>query len=136
MLLVDTNIWLAAADRRSESHQQASEILSTHRGQLAAPVAVIAEAAWLILDRLGTAAQQRFLRLVASEELSRIDLTDSDWVRVADLCDQYSDLGLDVVDASIVAVAERLDVKQIATLNRRDFTVVQPSHTSAFDLLP
>jgi predicted nucleic acid-binding protein len=41
-----------------------------------------------------------------------------------------------LVDASIIAVAERLNVTTIATLDRRDFTVVRPVHCQAFELIP
>lgn len=40
------------------------------------------------------------------------------------------------MDASLVAIAERLGVTEIATLDRRDFTVVRPRHVGAFVLLP
>jgi len=43
---------------------------------------------------------------------------------------------LGLVDASVVAVAERLGVTSIATLNARDFHVVRPRHAEAFTLLP
>lgn len=41
-----------------------------------------------------------------------------------------------MVDASIVAVAERLDVRKIATLDRRHFSVVRPRHVDALELIP
>jgi predicted nucleic acid-binding protein len=69
-------------------------------------------------------------------ELDPLDLTRQDWARVAQLCDRYRDLRLDPIDASLVAIAERLGVGTIATLNHRDFTVVRPSHVDAFELLP
>lgn len=50
--------------------------------------------------------------------------------------DTYADLGLGLVDASVIAIAERLKVTTIATLNHRDFTVVRPAHCEAFELLP
>lgn len=59
-----------------------------------------------------------------------------DWARIVGLLEQYADLGLGTVDASVVAVAERLGVLVIATLNHRDFAVVQPSHDTAFELIP
>jgi hypothetical protein len=34
----------------------------------------------------------------------------------------------------VIAVAERLGITQIATLDRRDFTVVRPAHVTAFEL--
>jgi predicted nucleic acid-binding protein len=136
VLLVDTNIWLAAADRRSDQHEQCAALLRRHRGELTAPVPVIAEASWLILDRLGTAAQSAYLRLVTSGQLTPVDLTAADWQRCADLAERYASLRLDLIDASIVAVAERLKLTTMATLNRRDFAVVRPRHAAAFELLP
>jgi predicted nucleic acid-binding protein len=71
VLLADTNIWLAAADRRSDRHSECAAVLRGHRAELAAPVPVIAETAWLILDRLGTAAQATFLRLITAASSPR-----------------------------------------------------------------
>lgn len=48
----------------------------------------------------------------------------------------YRDLPLGTVDASIVAAAERLRVSEIATVDRRRFSVVRPNHSVAFTLLP
>lgn len=73
---------------------------------------------------------------MTQNRLHRIDLTDADWIRCAELVRIYSDLELDLMDASLVAVAERLKVTEIATLNRRDFNVVRPTHVEAFTLLP
>jgi uncharacterized protein len=133
VLLADTNIWLAAADRRSDRHDECAGVLRRHRGELAAPVPVIAETSWLILDRLGTAAQATFIRLITSGQLTPIDLTESDWQRCAELAEQYASLRLDFIDASLAAVAERLKLTTLATLNRRDFTVVRPRHAAALE---
>ena len=65
-----------------------------------------------------------------------IDLTATDWERCVELIDTYLDLGLGVVDASIVAVAERLGLATIATMNTRDFRVVRPAHIDTFELVP
>lgn len=40
----------------------------------------------------------------------------------------YADAKLDFADATIVAMAERLDVETILTLERRDFSIVRPNH--------
>lgn len=49
---------------------------------------------------------------------------------------RYQDLPLGTVDASVVAVAERLGVREVMTLDRRHFSVVRPLHVPAFALLP
>ena len=46
----------------------------------------------------------------------------------------YAEIGL--VDASVIAVAERINVTTIATLNRRDFAVVRPVHCDCLQLIP
>jgi len=48
----------------------------------------------------------------------------------------YIDLPLGIVDAAMIAIAERLQLTEIATLDHRHFTVVQPRHTATFALLP
>jgi len=44
--------------------------------------------------------------------------------------------GSGFVDASVVAVAERLRLRVIATTDTRHFGAVRPRHTSSFELLP
>jgi predicted nucleic acid-binding protein len=50
--------------------------------------------------------------------------------------ERYADLPLGLVDASVIAVAERLGADAIATLDRRHFSVVRPRGIEAFTLLP
>ena len=47
---------------------------------------------------------------------------------MADLLTTYVSLRLQVVDACIVALAERLDLREVAALDRRDLLVVAPRH--------
>ena len=65
-----------------------------------------------------------------------MDLTAADYARMAELVEQYHDLPLGTSDASVTALAERLDVDEVATLDLRHFTVVRPRHVQAFTLLP
>ena len=97
---------------------------------------VITEAGWLIDRQIGPAAEADFYRSIAAGDLAVEALTGVDWERIAELVEIYADLRLGGVDASIVAVAERLGVIEIATLDRRHFTVVRPRHVDAFELLP
>jgi hypothetical protein len=79
---------------------------------------------------------QKFLSLVTTGQLTALDLTAAEWLRCVELCDRYRDLRLDVMDAAMVAVAERFGVMTIATMNHRDFAVVRPAHCEAFELVP
>jgi predicted nucleic acid-binding protein len=43
---------------------------------------------------------------------------------------------LDFVDTLIVAIAERLNILRVLTLDRRDFHLIRPKHCGAFEILP
>jgi len=69
-------------------------------------------------------------------ELVAEPVEPTDWDRIVELLDQYADLDLGIVDASVVAVCERLDQPALATLDHRHFSVVRPRHRAALSLLP
>jgi uncharacterized protein len=55
---------------------------------------------------------------------------------MAELVESYPSLGLGGVDAAVIAIAERLNVTTVATLDRRDFAVVRPGHVKVLTLIP
>ncbi len=83
--------------------------------------------AYLLGTRLGVDPEVRFLGDLAAGNLIVEPVAASDWLRIAELVAQYGDLPLGTVDASVIAAAERLGTNDIATLDRRHFTVVQSS---------
>jgi len=135
-LIVDTNVWVAAHNERDPDHRRCAGLLRRRAGELVAPPTVVAETAWFLEDRHGPDAEARFLRLITAGALTVVDLIADDWERCVELIETYDQLRLGVVDASVVAIAERLRLSELATMNARDFTVVRPVHVAAFDLLP
>jgi hypothetical protein len=47
---------------------------------------------------------------------------------MSELLATYSSARLQAVDACVIALAERLDLHEVATLDRRDFMLVAPRH--------
>ena len=70
------------------------------------------------------------------ETLTIVDLELVDYERMAELVEVYADFPLGTADAAVVAVAERLGITEIATLDRHHFHAVRPRHTGGFQLLP
>jgi predicted nucleic acid-binding protein len=136
VLIVDSNVWFDAADTDSTHHHACAQLLRDHRDELATPAVVIGEAARLIRYKLGPTAEARYLRLVTSPSVEILDLTADDWTRVVELVETYLDRPLGVIDAAIVALAERHQITELASMNGRDFYLVRPRHTPAFTLLP
>ena len=89
---------------------------------------------YLLRERLGARAERAFVASLAAGELAVEHLTHHDWRRTERLMETCGQLGL--VDASVVAIAERLKLHEIATTDRRDFSVVRPSHVERFTLIP
>jgi uncharacterized protein len=96
---------------------------------------VITEVVYLVETRLGVPAELRFLGDLAAGNLVPEPVAPPDWLRIAELVGRYRDLPLGTADASVVAAAERLGVTEVATLDRRHFSVVRPLK-GPFTLLP
>lgn len=111
------------------------DLLETHPGPLIVPTPVITEVTYLLGTRLGAEAEVRFLGDLAAGNLLAEPVAAGDWMRLAELVATYRDLPLGTVDASVIATAERLGIRDIATLDRRHFTVVR-SKLGDLTLLP
>jgi len=135
LLVVDTSVLLASADNADPDHNACVRVVGG-ASPLVTSTLVIAETAYLIGRQLGAAAEAGFFRAVAAGELQVEMITPADARRIAELIELYADLGLGGTDASLIVIAERLGVTRIATLDRRHFGVVRPSHAAAFELIP
>jgi len=91
---------------------------------------------YLLQTRIGPVAEEAFVRAIADGEFTVEALEDEDLPRIADIMHAYRDLPLGFVDASVVAVAERLEAREILTTDRKHFGVVRPRNVRAFSLLP
>jgi predicted nucleic acid-binding protein len=135
-LVVDTGPLYAYVDADDRHHSTCLELLETHPGPLIVPTLVVTEVAYLLATRLGTEPEVRFLGDLAAGAFAVEPVAAQDWLRVAELVARYRDLPLGTVDASVITAAERLGVVQVATIDRRHFSVVRPRHVDVFTLLP
>jgi predicted nucleic acid-binding protein len=126
----------AYVDADDRHHATCRELLESHPGPLLVPTLVVTEVAYLISSRLGVGAEIKFLGDLALGNLIAEPVLAADWLRIAELVGTYRDRPLGSVDASVITAAERLGVVQIATLDRRHFSVVRPVHLGGFELLP
>jgi len=133
-MIVDTGVMFAAMDRSDASHVPARHLLEA-AAEILLPAPTLVELDWLSTSRR-VPAVDTVLRDVATGAIGTVELTIDDYRRVAELRAAYSDLPLDFVDASVVAVCERLRESTVATLDRRHFSVVRPLHVGAFTLVP
>jgi hypothetical protein len=134
LAVVDTGPLYAALDLDDEDHTTSVEALRRKGQRLVIPTLVIAEVSYLAGARLGSDVEARFV-----EGLADLDVdapSPADWTRIAELVRQYADFPLGTVDASVVALAERVQTPRVITLDRRHFHAVRPGHCEALELLP
>lgn len=139
MILCDSGPFFAAADRKDADHHACVELFTGLRlanRRLLVAQTVVAEVGYLLETKVGTFAEVAFLQALANGDLELVDLLPEDLDRMAELVGRYDDLPLGTTDASVIALAERLGVHEIATLDHRHFRVVRPSHVDALTLLP
>ena len=132
--VVDSGPLYAAADLDDRHHDPVIASLAADGLRLVIPALVVAEVTYFIGTRLGADAESKFLAGLSSMEVEAP--APDDWVRIAELVREYGDLRLGGTDASVIALAERLDITTIATLDVRHFSVVRPRHCAAFTLIP
>jgi uncharacterized protein len=136
VIIVDTSIIVAFMNAGDDHHDAVTAWLDAADDDLATTPLIVAEVDHLITTRGGPAA----LRALRADLLAGAYLVD--WWPTAiattvNIAERYVDsalafalaLALGLADASLVALAERLDTITIATLDERHFRAVRPLTT-------
>jgi predicted nucleic acid-binding protein len=134
LAVVDAGPLYATADADDQDHVACREVLSRADLSLVIPALVVAEATYFVGRRLGARAESAFLRGMGTLHVEGPAPEDFD--RIAELVETYADFRLGGTDASVVALAERLEAEIVITLDRRHFAAVKPRHREALQLFP
>jgi uncharacterized protein len=135
-LVLDTGPLLAALDAADPDHARCAKLLNETREDLIVPILVLAELDYWCHQRLSVDAWLTFLDDLLAGAYRLEPATTTDLTRCRDLQTKYHDQSLGVVDASVLALLERLDEDKLATLDHRHFALLRPSHVEALRLLP
>ncbi len=125
MIVADTGAILALLDAGDDHHAVLREIYDDHPGLWILPWAILPEVDYLVGAHLGTKARATFIADLAEGAFT------VEWGRDADLAAadrihrRYRSLNLGLVDAAVIAVAERVKANAIATLDLRHFGAVE-----------
>lgn len=134
LAIVDAGPLYAAADADDDDHSASVAALTRADLRLVVPALVVAEATYFVGRRLGANAEAAFLGGLAALDIEAP--VEEDLGRMAQLVAEYADFPLGGTDASVVALAERLDAPVVITLDRRHFAAVKPRHRPSLALLP
>ena len=134
-VIADTGFVVALANRSDAKHEVVKAIYLQQK-RILLPQTVLAEVAYLIGREAGVITVASFLKGLPMSQFSLLALVEEDVLRVAEILAQYADSRIDFVDASVMAVAERLNIVTVLTLDRRDFSLFRPRHCNSFVLVP
>src|SRR5262245_11865571 len=123
--VADTGFIVAVFSNRDRHRERCLSVYNS-QGTMYVPQTVLAETAYLMAQVGGNRLVANFLLQLSETMFEIIPLIAEDLQRTAELLQQYADTRLDFVDATVIAVAERLDITEILTLDRRDFSMVRP----------
>lgn len=133
MILVDAGPLVAVIDADDRHHVACAAALRKLQPPLVTAWPAVVEAMYLLEEfRAQDALWQMILRgVLVIEPLDAKDLG-----RARDLMAKYRDLPMDLADAALVALAERLSCRRVFTLDRRDFRVYRPKGLRTFEIIP
>ncbi|GBD33230.1 Ribonuclease VapC26 [bacterium HR33] len=136
-VLADTGAVYALIDRSDAWHERVVAWWSAgRRPAVLLPEIILPEVCYLLATRIGSRAENAFVRAIVRGEFELELLEEEDIRRAAALMAAYESLPLRFVDAAITAMAERLESTALLTTDRRHFSVIRPRHAEGFDLLP
>ncbi len=135
-VVVDTSVVVAVFNRADRLHAAVVRAMGAERSAIHVPQTVVTEAGLRFSGIVPPDRVATLVRGIASSTWRTECLSGEDLERTAAILASYQDSRIDLVDASVIAVAERLRATRIYTLDRRDFSIVRPRHVDAFELLP
>jgi predicted nucleic acid-binding protein len=135
-LIVDAGALYAQADADDPRHASVRAVLENEREALVTTELAVAEADYLILDRLGPDVELAFLDDLAEGTYLVECLDVPDLAKARAIVARYRDLRLGLADASLVVIAERHASRRLLTFDERAFRAVPPLQGGVFTILP
>jgi predicted nucleic acid-binding protein len=124
VIVADTGVMIALFDQSDRHHDAVRQIYEDDPDVWVLPWAILPEVDYLVATHLGARAQDLWLTDLAAGAFS-VEWGRQDDVATAEkICRRYKSLRVGLVDAVVVAVAERLRADAIATLDLKHFGAI------------
>jgi uncharacterized protein len=125
-VLLDVSAIVAAADTADLNHEAARAWFAEVDEPLLVGALTLAEADHVLRRELGQVATVALVSALTSGAVRVIPPTDADLGRAAGLMADAAEHRPSLSDALLVAAAERLGVRRVATFDRRPLAVLAP----------
>jgi uncharacterized protein len=136
MILTDAGPLVAILDRGEQHHGACVACLAKLAGPMLTTWPAYTEAMYLLGEAGRWTAQDALWRLVHQKDVQIAEQSSEDCARMRTLMEKYKDLPMDLADASLVALAEKENLRDIFTLDQTDFQVYRLPRRQSFRVLP
>ncbi len=134
-VIADSGFVVALVNSSDDRHPDVKPIYQQY-SRILLPQLVLVEVAYLVGRDTGIPTVVKFLKGLPASRFEVIEATALDIERAALILEQYADSKVDFVDASIMAISERLNITTVLTIDQRDFRLFKPLHCQSFTLQP
>ncbi len=134
IVLLDTGPWVALLDKSEKRHKECVTWLKSFKGEILSTEAILTEVLYLLDFSLN--AQKAALDFVLTGAVTLVPSGIEQLEIIKKLITKYQDLPMDFADATLVTLANELDVGNIVTFDKKDFTIYRYKRTKSFSILP
>lgn len=133
-VLVDAGPLIAVINRDDQDHAKCVAALKRLRTPLLTTWMPVTEAMHLLT--FSNEGQEALLEMIERGALQILPIGKEDFPGIRSLMRKYSDLPMDFADATLVQAAIREGLREIFTLDRRDFSVYRLAPRRGFTIVP
>jgi uncharacterized protein len=133
-VLADTSGILVLLDSDHKRYEEFASIWD--KEEIIVPQAIFAEVDYMGTKYVGDHVVRKFFEDVLAGKYTYMTGDQTDLSRAVEIMNQYPDVPLGIVDSSVMALAERHQIRRILTLDRKHFSLVKPKGFEFFELLP
>jgi uncharacterized protein len=124
VIVADTGAVIALIDADDRHHRSLVALYRSNPEAWILPWAILPEVDYLLAAHVGRRAEESFLADLAAGSFAIEWGGERDLAEAARICRRHKALGLGLVDAVVMSVAERLRSDAIATLDLRHFATI------------
>ncbi|WP_428121570.1 PIN domain-containing protein [Candidatus Poriferisodalis sp.] len=136
MIVADTSALIAFYSESGPQHDAVASWLAEHNGTMVVSPYVVAELDYLVATRKGVDAELAVLTELASGAYELAEIGPADVAVAASVIERDRDLGIGLIDASLVVLAERYRTNTILTLDRRHFGALRSLSGEPLHIVP
>ena len=135
-VLVDSSFLYVLYNPQEPKHSPSFSFVEASSFHWIIPDVVLTEVAYLFKRFGGERAVVTFLEILEKSRPHLEPVAIADLSRTREIIASYPGARLDFVDATIMALSERMNITKVCTFDRRDFPIFRPRHCVALELLP